>query len=326
MGYPLPLWAAAARYWPLLLAGWGIFKFVDYFRFKITGDSRSLFSGAEIAVLVLVILAGTGVTASSKVNPEIGRLFDFDEDFDFWDVTASTYAFTEHHERSAPPGSTIEIFNRYGSVDVRPADDDRILLDVEKKIRASSQAEADQYEQEFVFSIQNEGPRFRVISNKDSNGSDSRLAYERQRFKSNLIVQVPQRSAVKIENTQGTVRMRDLIGDQIITNSFALVSVRRITGSLLIENRNDGIDLSLDQPPQKDINLYGQYTDVRIELPSVSSFSIDAQAQSGVVESEFEELEISRSPGQQTIRGRVGGGPLIRIRTSNGSIQLNRGS
>ena len=45
LGYAIPIWSYVARYWPALLIGWGLLKFIDYYRFRSGGDNRPLFSG-----------------------------------------------------------------------------------------------------------------------------------------------------------------------------------------------------------------------------------------------------------------------------------------
>src|SRR5436853_7562246 len=90
MGYPLQIWPYVARYWPALLIGWGLLKFVDFFRFRQAGDNRPLFSGGEVALLILLILAGSAITTAANVSPEIGNIFDIG-DFNFWDFGGNTY-------------------------------------------------------------------------------------------------------------------------------------------------------------------------------------------------------------------------------------------
>jgi hypothetical protein len=167
LGYPIPVWNAIALYWPVLIIGWGLLKLVDYFRLRRSGDNRPLFSGGEVALLIIVIFTGTAITAAANIHPDFGRLFDLTDDFDFWDITGNNYSYTEHHELDVPAGSSIEVVNYYGDVEVRPADVDRIVLDVDKTIRASSREEADRRAPDFRFSIQNTGSVFRISSNQD---------------------------------------------------------------------------------------------------------------------------------------------------------------
>ena len=69
LGYTIPIWGYVARYWPALLIGWGLLKFVDYYRFRSAGDNRPLFSGGEVVLLIFVIFLGTAVTTAANISP-----------------------------------------------------------------------------------------------------------------------------------------------------------------------------------------------------------------------------------------------------------------
>src|SRR5437868_11442875 len=127
MGYPVHIWPYVVRYWPALLIAWGLLKFVDYFRFRHAGDNRPLFSGGEVALLILVIFTGSAITTAANVSPELGNIFDIG-DIDLWDITGNSYTFDQHQESSVPAGSEIEIANSFGTVEIKPSDSDRVIL------------------------------------------------------------------------------------------------------------------------------------------------------------------------------------------------------
>ena len=146
MGYPVHIWPYVVRYWPALLIAWGLLKFVDYFRFRHAGENRPLFSGGEVALLILVIFAGSAITTAANVSPELGNIFDIG-DIDLWDITGNNFTYDQHREEAAMAGSEIEIVNLFGDVEVRPAETDRIAVDVKKTVRAANREEADRLEQ-----------------------------------------------------------------------------------------------------------------------------------------------------------------------------------
>jgi hypothetical protein len=220
------------------LIGWGFLKFVDYFRFRHAGDSRPLFSGAEVALLILVIFAGSAITTAANLGPEIGNIFEIG-DLDLWDITGNNYTYEQHQEQaSVPEGSEIEIVNLFGSVELRPSESDRIVVDVSKTIRASDKAQADRLDGDFTFSIREEGSKYRITSNRDGSGF---RGTSRQRFKSSITVQVPKRSTIHVDNRNGRVAVHDLTGNSNIVNRFGEIEIRNITGGLQIENRNGSV-------------------------------------------------------------------------------------
>jgi len=431
LGYPLHIWPYVVRYWPALLIGWGLLKFVDYFRFRRSGDNRPLFSGGEVALLILVIFAGSAITTAANVSPEIGNIFQIG-DLDLWAITVNSYMYDQHQEQqSVPPGSEIQIINYFGSVEIQPSESDRIVVDVKKTIRASNKQEADRLDGDFNFSIQGEDSKYRVASNRDD-GFGSR-GIPRQRFKSSLTVQVPKRSALHVDNRNGQVIVRDLIGNQSIVNRYGDVEVRNIDGQLRVENRNgsvtvEDISLAVDinnryanttvknagadlqiqtrngsvdvsgvkgnaaidnsyapitvenvqgqltitgrnnsvdvehiegditagnsyqnvtikdprgavtvtsrngdllvsfvKAPQKDVSISVRYGNVTLELPSSAAFNVDARAEYGNIDSDFEGVNTNRSNRERSVAGQVGqGGPHLTINTRNGNIRLEK--
>ena len=435
LGYPIPIWSQIARYWPALLIAWGVLKFVDYYRFRSAGDNRPLFSGGEVALLILMIIAGSALTTASNISPDLGNIFHIG-DLDLWDITGNNFSYDEHREEAVPSGSTIQIINLYGNVEVRPSESDRVVLDVNKTVRAANREEADRLSGDFTFQIKNEGTTYKVVSNRDDFSGTGNVRGERQRFKSSLTIQVPKESALIIDNRNGRVVVQDLRGQQTIANRYGEVDIRGITGEVRIENRNGSVsiqdvtesvtvnnsyapttaksiggnleihnrngavdvsdvkgnatisnsyapisiekvqgevtvtgrnngldiddvqgdlkaessyqnvsirdargsvslnsrngDLSLtfERPPEKDITISNRYGNVRLELPSTSSFRIDSRTEYGNTNSEFDGIESAKTSNREAVlRGRVGqGGPLITITTRNGDIHLDKRS
>src|SRR6516225_5597084 len=101
LGYAIPIWPYVARYWPALLIAWGLLKFVDYFRFRRSGGNRPLFSGGEVALLILVIFAGSAITTAANVSPKLANIFDMGNS-DLWNITGNSYSFDEHKEGPLP--------------------------------------------------------------------------------------------------------------------------------------------------------------------------------------------------------------------------------
>src|SRR5689334_14630308 len=53
-GYSIHIWPYVVRYWPALVMVWGVLKPIDYYRFEKSGARQPLFSGTEVALLVVV--------------------------------------------------------------------------------------------------------------------------------------------------------------------------------------------------------------------------------------------------------------------------------
>ena len=346
LGYPIPFWSGVARYWPILIIVWGLLKLADYYRMKRAGQAAPLFSGGEVALLIIVILIGSAITTAANISPAFGDTFQIG-DLDLWDITGNNFEYSEHHETAVPAEATIEIINMFGNVDVRPSDTDHVILDVKKTVRASSKEEADRLSSEFTFTISNDGSMVRIASSQEPNRPGRRLI-GRQRFNSSLTVQVPKRSPLRLDNRNGAVSIQDLAGSQTVmnrygevevrgvegdlevTNSFGEIRVRDVTGAITVKGRFGDVRLDLQSPPQKDISLSLEFGDVRLGLPSNSSFGLEARTAFGDVRSEFGNLtedssERQRGRARGLARSQIGeGGPQINVETRFGDIRLQK--
>jgi DUF4097 and DUF4098 domain-containing protein YvlB len=305
LGYPIRIWPYAAQYWPVLLIVWGLFKLIDYFRFRRSPGNRPLFSGGEIVLLILLIFAGAAMTTAANVSPEFGRIFNIG-DIDLWDITGDNYAFQQHLEQDVTPGSEIEIVNLFGDVEIRSSDSDRIVLDVNKTIRASSRSEADRLEQEFTFSIEPQGLNYRIASNRDEPGFQGT---PRQRFKSSLVVEVPRRSSVHLDNRNGRVTLQNLTGNQNIVNRYGGVEIRDIAGQLQLENRNGPVTVQNVSNSIVINNRYANTTvrnagsDVQIQTRngSVDVSGVDGNAS---IDNSYAPINVENVRGSLNISGR----------------------
>jgi len=231
LGYPVPLWTVFARYWPVLLIVWGLFKLVDAFRME-PAEKKSLFSGGEVAAIIVVILFGSLITLAADMSPDIGKLIN-SRSFDVWDLTGNNFDFTEQHVMETGPAPVIEVAGNFGDVEILPSDSNQITLDVRKTVRAVNQTEAGRLSTEFVYAITNSGPdeksKFRIASTYN------------QRFRASLSIRVPRRSQVSVENRNGNVTVRGLEGNQEIANRFGDVEIHNITGAVKIKNQNGNV-------------------------------------------------------------------------------------
>jgi len=322
LGYSIRIWPYIVRYWPMLLIVWGLLKFVDYFRFRRSGDDRPLFSGGEVALLILVIFAGSAITTAANVSPGLGRIFEIG-DIDLWDITGNSYTYDQHVEQqSVTSGSEIEIVNFFGDVEVRPAESNNITVDVKKTIRASSREEADRLEQEFTFLIREEGSKYRIASNRDESGF---RGTPRQRFKSSLMIHVPRQSALHLDNRNGHVIVQDLTGNQAIVNRYADVEVRNITGKVELENRNGAVTVEDVSDSVVINNRYSNTTvknvggDLRIETRN-GSVDVSGVKGSATIDNSFAPINVQNVQGDLTISGRNNG---IDVRHVEGDVRAD---
>ena len=275
LGYPVPIWTGIARYWPVLLIVWGLIKLFDYARWKRAGEPGPLFGAGEVVLLIVVILAGTALTAAANLSPDFGYLFDM-ASINVWDITGNSYSYSEHYEKEVPQGARIEIINRYGDVLVTPSESDQLVVDVAKTIVAVNEQEADRRAEDMKYSIEEDGSQYRVISNlnRDSNRLRGRA------FRTSLTIRVPRRAELTIDNRNGNVKLSGIGGEQRVTNTFGKVSLEDIDGDVVVSNKNDTVTLERIMGKATVTNEFA-----RVEVRDIGG-ALDLRNQNGGVEVE----------------------------------------
>jgi DUF4097 and DUF4098 domain-containing protein YvlB len=132
----------------------------------------------------------------------------------------------------------------------------------------------------------------------------------------------------EISGRNNSIELQGIQGDVMADSSFQNVTIRGATGSIDVKGRNGDLLLSFDKPVQRDVQLTTNFGNVTVELPSNSSFRLDAHTQFGRINSDFQGLEKGKSDfARDSAQGQIGeGGPQIKISTFNGNIHLVRRS
>jgi DUF4097 and DUF4098 domain-containing protein YvlB len=320
LGYEIPIWAGIARYWPILLILWGVIKLFDYARWKRAGQPGPLFGAGEVVLLIIVILSGTALTAAANISPDLNAFWE-NVGVDIFGITGNEYQYPEGpYEKEVPAGSAIEIVNRYGNIEVTPAETDKITLEVAKTVVAANQQDADELSKAFTYSIVQEGSRYRIISTFNSQQN-----MRRWRFKTTLTIRVPNKSSLTVSNRNGNVAVSGLTGDQNLTNAFGEVTVRNITGEIKLRNRNDRVIAEDITGATEIVNEFGEIETRRI------NGRLDVRGRNGGVELEdikgdvkvtnaFAPTIAKNIQGSFTVESRNGGVEVTQVE-SNVSVE-----
>jgi hypothetical protein len=121
------------------------------------------------------------------------------------------------------------------------------------------------------------------------------------------------------------IRSDQVMGPVVLTTSNRNVTLDRIAGDIAVTNRNGTIDLTA-APTLGNITIEDRNGEVNATMPENVGFQVDARTTHGEVNNEFQ-LNTGGSGDSKTLTGTVGGGgPTIRIVTSNSDVSLNKAS
>ena len=148
------------------------------------------------------------------------------------------------------------------------------------------------------------------------------------------------RAPVTARSSNGSANIADVIGDVEIATSNAKVScsctcgrlvARSSNGKIVLENHRGSVDAStsngliracLDEIGANGVLLATSNGRIALELPEKADADVDLRVDNGVIRNDRSLCTAVRESNGR-IRGRLGGGgPPIKLRTSNGSISL----
>ncbi len=113
-----------------------------------------------------------------------------------------------------------------------------------------------------------------------------------------------------------------------ITGPFRLdargkdIHLEEVEGDIHIENNRGEVDVKAATPTGA-IDISNQSGDITVGLPEKPGFQMDAKSDTGEIHSDFP-LEIKNDPHNATATGTVGKGPIVRLKTKRGTIQINK--
>ena len=148
------------------------------------------------------------------------------------------------------------------------------------------------------------------------------------------------RGRVRARSSNGSVTIDDVAGDIEVATTNAKVCCAMTCGRLMARSSNGKIELddhrgsvdastsnglirvSMDEIGKAGVQLATSNGRILLELPEDANADVDIRVDNGVIRNDRTLCKATRASNGQ-VRGQLGaGGPLIKLRTSNGSISL----
>ena len=213
-----------ANWWPLLLILYGLIKLVEYFVARNSGTQFRGVGAGGVVLVVFIILFGLSFSAAEQFRR---GFMDGLNGGDFNNWFGQDYSYTQAIEQDFPAGANLKVVSRKGDIHISSWDQNKIKIDVTKKVRAESQSDADRFNQNSQVSLTTLANEVTVNTNNENKpvGSD-------------LVIFVPKKGTVTIDTTNGDVVVQNRDGNLKITNSHGDVTVQDVTGSADVSLRH----------------------------------------------------------------------------------------
>jgi DUF4097 and DUF4098 domain-containing protein YvlB len=209
----------------------------------------------------------------------------------------------------------FELENTNGSIEVEPAGGKEIQVRAEKIAKAGTEdAAKDLLNQvEIIVEESAERVKLRTKSPKGISFGSTEVKY---------FVQVPAGVQVKVENTNGGVRLSGLGNSIDATTTNGGVRGKELSGPVRASTTNGGVDIDVAAVHAGGIELSTTNGGVSLHLPADGRADVTASCVNGGISADGLEIETSES-SRRRLHGRLnGGGPRVRLETTNGGIRL----
>jgi hypothetical protein len=126
----------------------------------------------------------------------------------------------------------------------------------------------------------------------------------------------------EISTKAGEIEIKKIVGTAYIDSISGDVTLSECNGPLHVELKSGNLEVNFTKISDNcDLDL--KSGNIQLGLPSSAKFTLDAQSMSGNINSDFEEIAITKEFAKVTANGNInGGGPLVRIRDISGNIDL----
>lgn len=208
----------------------------------------------------------------------------------------------------------FELQNTNGAIEVEPAEGAEIQVRAEKVAKAATEEAARQMLEEIEIVVTQTGDRVRLETKYPKGWNrGGEVKYW---------VKVPSTVAVHVENTNGRIALANLRGLVDASTTNGGVSGRDLLGPVRASTTNGGVDIVVGAVHPEGIELSTTNGGVSLRLPGSAKADISARCTNGGISADGLTMEVTES-SRRRLEGRMnGGGPRVRLETTNGGIRV----
>ena len=193
-------WNLLGTWWPLLLILWGVVRLVE----NLSGSGRRGVSGGEVLLLIILVVAGLGISTASRF-PGVIHIGD-DDDFPFHE---SAEASEDLPVRTVAPGSLVRLETMRGDITVDGSSDEKqVHVIVHKVGYAMSDDEAKSRATGSSVNVQQSERELSLTATPAGGRNSARVSFE---------VHLPKNVSLDLRTSRGDIRVSGITGN-VATN------------------------------------------------------------------------------------------------------------
>ncbi len=217
------------------------------------------------------------------------------------------------------PGGEFEVRNTNGRISVEPSSDGRISVVAERTARAMTDEAARELLSKHQIEEQVSADAVRLES-KAPFGLKGTVTVEYH-------VKVPAGIRVKLRGTNGGMTLTDLPNEVAAETTNGGIKGTGLSGGIRAVTTNGGVTLEVTRLTDAGIEMEATNGGLRLRLPADAKAEIAARTTNGGIDIDGLEVETIGEVTRRRLDGRLnGGGPRIRLETTNGGIRIGTAS
>jgi DUF4097 and DUF4098 domain-containing protein YvlB len=240
-------------------------------------------------------------------------------------TVATAETLHESFDRTYPasgPNAALSLSNVNGRIRISSWDQPQIRVHAEKTVRGESGERARKLMSNLRIDVSAAGNAVRIVTHSPEShdslfgflftgGASLSVDYE---------VTVPRHVKLSVENTNGELDVNGVDGELEVETTNGRIEMTQCAGRVHAETTNGRIRAQL-LSVEKEIHLETTNGSVALEVPPSFNGVLDASTTNGSIDTDFPVT--MHGSHRNELQGTIGrGGPAVRLRTTNGGIEV----
>jgi hypothetical protein len=222
------------------------------------------------------------------------------------------------------PGALISLDNTNGAIEIHPSRDNRTHVHAVKHVDSLFSDAAKRGINDLKIEVTQDAGGLKIVTKYPKGGGSffSWLAGENVNAWVSYTLDVPRESNLRMETVNGHIEAADISGNLKLATTNGHITVARCRGTVDAETTNGAIRAELlSVAGGKPMHFETTNGHITVKVPRNLAASIDAANTNGSISTELPVM--STSTHRHSLRGTVnGGGPELKLRTTNGGIDI----
>ncbi len=214
------------------------------------------------------------------------------------------------------PGGSLEIRNTNGLIEIDPSEGNDVHVTAERIAKAGTDEDAKKAA---------EGIEIRESVSGSSITLDAKISMTGMFTGSRQVkfhVRAPKGTVLTLSNTNGDIDVRSITGELRLDSTNGRIRGTGLEGTTRAETTNGVIDLDYAAIGEGGITAEATNGKVSIAIPPSLKARINARVTNGAISTSNLSLETSESSRRRLTATLNGGGPEIRVETTNGAVSI----